>query len=166
MNLHNQIAFVKAHIASLLAAHPELEGDADLCADMLEGETDITVILSRLTEIALEAAAMGEAIKLRGQALAARQSRFEVKEAATRRLILSVMARANLAKMQLTEATLSIRHVDPKPIVNDVLALPEHCVRIERKADMKAIKADFDAGISIPGTSMSNGYSSLTIRTK
>lgn len=68
--------------------------------------------------------------------------------------------------MTLTEATLSTRFIPPAPVVADPSALPDDCVRIERKPDMAAIKAAIDAKRDVPGVVMSNGKTSLTIRTK
>ena len=111
-------------------------------------------------------AAMQDAIKLRMSAMAERKARYERQEDAMRSLIISVMDRASLSKFVLPEATLSLRMVPPAPIVTDADLLTDDCVRIERKPDMKAIKALMESNGALPGVAMSNGRQSLTIRTK
>lgn len=165
MNIHGDIAYLNALISELLIAHPELVDDEDLRADTFEGETDLHNILAKLVSMSLDAGAMAEAIKARGDELAERRKRFTNKEASIRGLIQSVMERADLPKVQLLEATLSIRQIAPSPVVADADLLPETCVKIERKPDMAAIKEAIKEG-EVPGVVMSNGKASLTIRTK
>lgn len=166
MNAHSNVQFLNQQIDALLLEYPELADDADFRHDVFEGETALDYVLSKLVNTSLDAATMADAIKARKTELGERQSRFERKDEAARKLILSVMERAELSKIQLTEATLSMRQLPPSPIVTDATALPDNCVRIERKPDMKAIKAEIEGGRDVQGVAMSNGRPSLTIRTK
>ena len=165
MNIHGDIAYLNALIAELLITHPELADDEELRADTFEGETDLHNVLTKLVSMAMDAASFAEAIKARGDDLAERRKRFTNKEASIRGLIQSILERANLPKVQLLEATLSIRQIAPSPIVTDADLLPDTCVKIERKPDMAAIKEAMSTG-EVPGIAMSNGKTSLTIRTK
>lgn len=113
-----------------------------------------------------EAETMAEAIKARAKEMYERMLRFERRAEAARRMILQIMDKAFLPKLQLAEATLSTRFIPPSPIVTDPSLLPDDCVRIERKPSMTAIKAAVEAKRDIPGVVMSNGKVSLTIRTK
>lgn len=166
MNAHANVQFLNQQIDALVLEYPELADDADFRRDVFEGQTSLDYVLSKLVETSLDAVTMADAIKARKIELGERQARFERKDEATRKLILSVMERAELPKIQLTEATLSMRQLPPSPIVTDATALPDNCVRIERKPDMKAIKAEIEGGREVPGVAMSNGRPSLTIRTK
>jgi hypothetical protein len=165
MSLYNDITYLKGLMDELLIAHPELADDEDLRADVFEGETDLHTVLDKLVASALNASAWAGAVKARREDLAERQKRFSDKEDAVRGLIMNIMERASLSKVQLVEATLSVRQIAPTPIVMDVELLPENCVKIERKADMAAIKAAIQEG-DVAGVVMSNGKASLTIRTK
>lgn len=166
MNIHADIQYLKSRISELVLTFPELAEDDDFRVDVFDGETDISRVLGKLVNTAREAETMADAIKSRQSELGERRARFERKDEATRILILSILEAANLPKVQLTEATLSMRHLPPSPIVRDADALPENCVRIERKPDMKAIKAEIESGREVPGVVMNNGRPSLTIRTK
>ena len=166
MNINADIQYLKSRIEALQIEYPELADDDDLRADVFAGETALPEVLAKLVNTTLEAETMSDAIKGRATELAARKARFDRKANASRGLILDLMERANFPKLQLTEATLSVRQIAPSPIVIDEAALPDNCVRIERKPDMKAIKAEIEGGREVQGVAMSNGKASLTIRTK
>lgn len=166
MTLYNAISQLKQDIDAIRIAHPELADDPDFASEVFDAETDFNSILSKLVDMALDAATKAEAMKVRVGELRARQDRHELKDERLRALILTIMERAGLPKAILTEATLSIRHIPPSPIINDETLLPDDCVKLIRKPDISAIKARMAGGGSIPGVAMSNGRSSLTVRTK
>ncbi len=166
MNTHQLFHDIQNQIASLLLQYPELADDDQLRADMLEGETDLNRALAKLVDYAREAATMADAVKARRADLGERMARYERKEEAMRALIMVLMERADLPKVTLSEATLSLRTLPPSPVVDDMTLLPEDCIRIKREPDMKAIKDAIAAGRHVLGTSMTNGRPSLMIRTK
>lgn len=166
MNMRFELSELQHQIETLLVQFPELADDEQLRADTFEGETDINAVLARLVDMANEAASMAEAVKIRTADLATRKARYDHKEDAMRALILAVMERANLSKVTLTEATLSISHRKPAPVIADESALPPECLKTVTRPDMATIKAWVEAGNIPDGVTMSNGSTSLTIRTK
>ena len=166
MNLQQAIADLKIAIDGIRTAHPELDGDPEFAAEVFSAETDIEGVLAKLVSMALDAGSRAEAMATRVIELRMRQDRHELKEEKLRSLILNVMERAGLPKVQLTEATLSVRHIPPAPIVVDEGLLPDECVKVIRKPDMGAIRDCIEAGQAIPGVVLSNGRSSLAVRTK
>jgi len=159
------LAELHASIDALLAAYPELADDETLRADMFEAETSLYEALEIVVGKAQEARTMKDAIGLRQDALAERKARYERQEEAFRSLIQSLMEKADLTKIVLPEATLSVSMRAPSPIVEDADALPDHCVRLKRSPDMEAIKKALKSG-DVPGVRMSNGKAVLSIRTK
>lgn len=159
------LAELHASIDALLAAYPELAEDEALRADMFEAETTLHEALEIVVGKAQEAKCMGEAIGLRMDSLSERKARYSQQETAFRSLIQSLMEKADLTKIVLPEATLSVSVRAPSPVVEDADALPEHCVRLKRSPDMAAIKDALKDG-DVPGVRMSNGRSVLTIRVK
>jgi hypothetical protein len=159
-------ASVKAQIINLINAYPELAGDDELRADMFEGETDLEKVVSRCLNASMEASSMVDAIKSRESDLRERRSRYERKAAAMKALILDMMTTADIPKMELAEATLSMR--DPVPGVNvvNVDDLPQGYFKVEKKADKTAIKKSILAGETVPGAELELGSQTLTIRTK
>ena len=166
MNMRFEVESLRQSIDALLVTYPELAEDEQLRADTFEGETDIEKVLSRLVGMASDAAMMQEAIKLRATDLAARNARYERQEDAYRSLILTIMERADLKKFTLPEATLSISNRKPAPFVADETALPDECLKVVKKPDMAIIKAWTEAGNMPSGVAMSNGSTSLMIRSK
>ena len=155
-----------AEIAALKHAFPELEDDADLLATTLEGETNLHDVLAACVDREREAKAMAGAVKERISDLSARKARYERQQDAWRDLIQKLMDHAGQAKITLPEATLSISHRKPSPIIVNEALLPEECcdlVRVPNKATIKV----WCGNDNIPdGVTMSNGSSSVTIRVR
>lgn len=158
---------LKSHIQGLMATYPELAEDEKLRADMFEGETDIERIVMRCLDEHLEASSMVDAIKVRETDLRERRSRYERKADAMKSLIKSVMDSADLDKMTLAEATLSITKPRESVEVLNVEELPQGYFKTTKSADKTAIKkAIMESGEEIPGAQLVLGESGLTIRTK
>ena len=157
---------VKAEIAKLIEANPELAEDESLRADMIDGETNATRIIERALEQQQEAETMVGAVKAREIDLAARRGRYERKSEAMRSLIKSIMRAAHLDKITLTEASLSLTKARQTVGIEDLDALPQGYFKTTRQADKAAIKNAFDRGEEIPGAFIVTGETGLTIRTK
>lgn len=164
--LHVDAEYVKARIADLMAAYPELADDEVLKLDMFEAETDLFAILTKALAQRSEAESMVSAIKERASDLEARKARFTRQSEAMKKLIKSLMEAAGEGKIVLPEATLSITKGHEKIIVDDVDALVQGFYRTERIADKAAIKTALDAGSEVPGAHKETGETSLVVRTK
>ena len=158
--------FVKAEIAKLIEANPELAEDDTLREDMINGETNATRIIERALAEQQGAEMMVGAVKAREIDLAARRGRYERKSEAMRSLIKSIMRAANLDKLTLTEASLSLTKARQTVGIEDLDALPQGYFKTTRKADKAAIKSAFERGEEIPGAFIVTGDMGLTIRTK
>jgi len=157
---------VRQHIERLLLAYPELADDVQLLADMIEGETELHSVLTDLVLSATEAGTYADAIKAHERMLAERRGRWERRAAMHRALILSLLQSANMTKLVLPEATLSVSNLAPKPIVDDETQVPDELCTFNRWPNLSAIKAAVKAGEDVPGVHMSNGGTTLTIRVK
>jgi hypothetical protein len=162
--LHLDTQFLKAEIAKLIDANPELAEDETLLEDMLVGETAIEPVLAKLVRKANEAKATAAATKELASAYSERSQRFTRQADAARALMKSVMDAAGLQKITLPEATLSI--TKPRASVNilDLQALPQGYFQTERKADRAAIKSAIGSGEHIPGAELLMGEEALTVR--
>jgi hypothetical protein len=159
-------AFVKAELGKLLAEYPELETDEELRADAIEGETDAHKIISRALEARQDAETLAGAIKAREVDLSARRSRYERKADAMKSLIRSIMQAAQLPKLTLPEATLSITKPRQTVSVENVDQLPQGYFTTVRQADKAALKQALERGDEIPGAVLATGSAGLMIRTK
>lgn len=159
-------ATVKAAIADMLATYPELADDETLRADMLEAESDLHRIIERAIREKLDADTLAAAVKERLSDLGERKRRSERKSEAMNALVHSLMEAADLPKLVLTDATISL--TKPRTIVEitDVDALPQGFVRIERIAKKTELKAALEAGEQVPGATLGLGNSSITVRTR
>lgn len=164
--LYLDAAFVKAEIAKLIEANPELAEDESLRADMIDGETNATRIIERALAEQQGAEMMVGAVKAREIDLAARRGRYERKSEAMRSLIKSIMRAAHLDKITLTEASLSLTKARQTVGIEDLDQLPQGYFRTTRQADKAAIKSAIEAGEQIPGAFLVTGDMGLTIRTK
>jgi hypothetical protein len=158
--------FVKAEIAKLLHTNPELAEDETLRFDMIDGETNATRIIERALAEQQGAEMMVGAVKAREIDLAARRGRYERKSEAMRSLIKSIMRAANLDRLTLTEASLSLTKARQTVGIEDLDALPQGYFRTTRQADKAAIKQALEAGDKIPGAFLVTGDTGLTIRVK
>lgn len=158
--------FVKAQIAKLMEAYPDLAEDESLRMDMIEGETNAVQIIERAFSERQEAETMAGAIKAREVEMAARRGRFESKSEAMRSLIKSVMNAAALDNLQLTEATFSITKPRASVEIIDLEAVPQGYAKFVKQADKAAIKSALDQGEEVPGAELRMSGPGLTIRTK
>jgi len=156
-----QVKAVVNHLRDMLGDEP----DEQLLLDTLEGETDAFELVAKLLE-GIERDE-GDVNALDGQIADRRErrTRAEKRIDGRREAIMALMECAQLDKLPLPEATLSLRKVPPKPIVTDPEALPDALCKIKRTPDMAAIKAAV-INAPLPGIAFDNGGLSLTIRRK
>lgn len=164
--LFKDAQFVRTQIQALIAAYPELEEDATLLADSVEGETDLYRILEKLLNERREAETMATAVKEREGDLSERRKRYERKADGVKKIMLQLMEAAQQDKVTLTEATLSITKPRESVEVTDLDAIPQGFFKTERNALSKEIMAALKAGEKIPGAEIRIGEAGLMVRTK
>jgi len=134
-----------ARIAEQLAVL--CEDDERLYADMLEGETDLHTIASRLHSQIASDEELLTGITARQAELAERKRRLSDRKTVTKAAIGQFMRAAKVAKLELPEATYSIRDGKPKlEVVNDDAVPEEYCTLIRKpvKATINEAFADAD----------------------
>jgi hypothetical protein len=164
--MHLDPEIIRQQIANLLVSCPELAEDEILRADMIEGETEafdfLSMIVRKIGETKALAAGTDEYVK----ELRERSARLDRRVEGLRTLATRIMDTAQIKKAELPEATLSLRNVPPKLVVDDPENLPDIACKFVRKPDMDKIKELWTAEPFIAGVHMDNGGQSLTIRTK
>lgn len=164
--LHLDAQFVKAEIAKLVEAHPELAEDEALRLDTIEGETNAYRIIERAVVQALDAEAMAEGLGLRMKDMSTRAGRFFAKSEAMRSLAKSIMKAASIRNLTLPEATLTITKARETVGIINIDELPQGFFRTIRQADKAAIKDALAGGQDVPGAALVIGAEGLSIRTK
>jgi hypothetical protein len=160
--------FVKQQIANLKLIHPEIWDDEDgvLLVDMLTAETGVCELLNVVEDKRQNATAMAAGIASRIAELELRLDRYERREEAMRALEFKLMQAAEVKKLELPIATLSIRNGTQKVIVTDDKLLPDVLCRIKREPDKTRIKEMLMGGQTVRGCELSNAEPTIAIRTK
>lgn len=165
-NLYLDAQFIKAELGKLIASHPELEADEELRLDTIEGETDALRFISRLVRRRRESIALASAGKEIRSEQSERVARFEKQAEAFGYLIKSVMLAADLPKLVLPEATVSITKPRTSVKIIDANELPQGFYAVERKPKSAEIKAELEAGREVPGAELVLGDEVLFVRSK
>ena len=139
--------------------------DEETLTDMVEGETSLNeAIQSALDEID-ECEAMAAGLSTKIQAFAQRKKRFEDRVERLRSLIEQALAVASISTVKLPAATLTLKAIPPRPLIEDEAQIPSvYWRQPDPILDKTAINAAIKGGARIPGVSMTNGTVSLQIR--
>lgn len=129
---------------------PMCDGDEQLLQDMLEGETDLLSIVSRLHEQIARDNEILVGIGDRKSALAAREQRIKDRASRFKAEIGKLLRASRLTKVELPEVTYSVRDGKPKLVVNSPLAVPEEFCAVKWSPDKKAINAEFTESEDLP----------------
>jgi hypothetical protein len=154
---------LKIQISMLLDKHPELIDDVDLRADMLEGSTDLHAIMERLLTEEREANELIAVVGNRIENLSARRAMFRSRQTSLRDVMMEILQRADLRKIALPEATVSITRRGPAVQIIDDTLVPDAYCRFKREVSKTAIKDAINAGEEVPGAVLDNGSETLRI---
>ena len=141
--------------------------DDETLSDTLDGASDLTDQLQVLIRSALEDESLADALKIRLADMRARVSRLEGRVERKRALAAEVMREAGLPRVIAPDFTASARPVPPGLVVSDEQAIPPaywvpQPPRLNRQELLGALKA----GMAVPGATLSNGGSTLAVRTR
>jgi sugar-specific transcriptional regulator TrmB len=156
---------IRQQIQNLKVSNPEVMEDDETWLLALESETNVEELLTQIVRQIEDTKALVVGTKDRFEELKARKDRFESRVESLRALAFKLMEAAELPKLELPEATLSIRSVPPSVMITDEEKLPDIACKFERKPDKTKIKELLASGW-VAGATMSNGSKSLSIRIK
>lgn len=138
--------------------------DAELAHDMIEGETELLeAIAAALAEIdQCEIIAAG--CKVKAEEIDKRRNRAESRAARVRAMVERAMLVVDIPSVTLPTATISVKRLPPKLIVDDESLIPaEFWIAQPPRLDKVALNAAAKDR-TIPGTATTNGSISLQIR--
>lgn len=163
--LKNDVDNVASMVSKLIHDFSdEFYDDAALLHGMITGETDFTEIMERIYS---ERALTDEAIlgaKARETELKARRERLERKSDALRDMMLKLMQTAQQTKVELVEATLSVRKPSKSVEIYDENHLPQGTFELVRKPLKAVIKTWVEAGQVVPGARLVEGQPGLMVK--
>lgn len=165
MNINPQV--VRQQIENLKVSHPDLIEDDEAWLASLESETKFEELVTQLVRRIDDSKALAEGTAGRLTELQERKARMLHRMESLRNLLFKLMESAELAKLELPEATISVRKGSPQLIGEaDPASLPDDLCKISRSPDRTAIKEALKTGQTVPGFSLSNATPSLSIRIK
>ena len=163
-NVERQAEAARGVVAML--AQTGADEDTELVCDMIEGETGFLDALDMAISAIRDCDVIASGCAAEIDKLSARKRRAESRKDALRACIEQAMLTAGVETLALPTKTLSIRHTPPQVIVEDFSLIPSaYFVPQEPRLDKKALNAAAQ-NAEIPGTRMTNGGISLTIRSK
>jgi hypothetical protein len=158
---------IRRQIENLKVSFPDLAGDDESWQMSLESETDLAELLTNLVRKIDDAKALVIGTKDRFEELEQRKARFEHRIDALRQLAFKLMQSAEVTKLELPEATLSLRNGAQQLVGEaDATTLPDELCKISRNPDRTKIKEALKAGQTVPGFSTVERTPSLSIRIK
>jgi hypothetical protein len=157
---------IKRQVEILLVAYPELADDEVLRADMIEGSTDMVAFMRALEVTRQQANATADAIAALIDSWRQRMARFQKRDEAIRALMFKMLQLAHLKKLELPEATISLKLGVPRVVIVDEQQIPDEFCRIKREPDKSKIKIALSNLEPVPGATLSNAEDQLAIRIK
>lgn len=151
-------------INTLLNDFPQLKEDEELLTDTLEGNTRFNEIMERFLSAMRENETLAEAISQRIGKLRERQTRLTHRAQFYRSLMHRLMEWSGLKSVALPEAKISVINSPEKVIVTDESAIPDDFMRISKEPNKAAIKSALKSGSIIPGATLSNGGTTISVR--
>ena len=149
----------------LLADIPDL--DAETLADTLEGLTDLQEMLAEVIRSALEDEALAASLSTRLSDMKARLERLETRAKRKRQLALKTMGEADIAKLEQSDFTASLRHAAPALEVEAEDKIPAAYWKPQPfKLDRQGLLAALKAGTAIEGVGWASPQLQLSVRTK
>lgn len=126
------------------------DDDERLFADMLEGETDLYSIVGRLHGQLASDSELIAGITARQDDLSIRKRRLADRTVATKAAIGQFLRAAKLPKIELPEATYSVRDGKAPLRVVDPDAVPAEFQKVKTEPDKTAINKAFDDAETLP----------------
>lgn len=154
-------------VAAITSMLPD-DGDEQLRADMLEGETDLYEFASKLLSHNEDDEGIVNALSEQIDDRKVRQDRAKARIASRRDMIKAMMEIAGVDKLALPEATVSKRDIAPKVIFPNVDLVPDAFCKFDRKLDRDKLKqVDANSPDGLPSwATLDNGGTSITVRRK
>lgn len=159
-NLSNETRAAQVLKAALL----EVTDDPDCIADMIEGETSLHEAIGKVMDGITEDEIMVAGIRAMLEQMLNRRIRIEARIDRRRNAIERAMMVGELTKLELPQATLSIRKVPPKlEIVSEEMLPPKYFEQVP-KLLRSELWADVKAGMDVPGARLGDGSVTLSVR--
>lgn len=162
--LHEEALAARRLVEHLTAAGQD--DDEQLVNDMIEGSTELGEVMSWALGKIDEAASLRDAATERARQCKARAERFNTRVDRMSEIVREALEIAGLKKLELAEATLSVRTSPPAVVVIEEGRIPGAYfeTRTETRLNKAKLRADLLAGASVDGATLENIRNTLSIR--
>jgi Siphovirus Gp157 len=141
--------------------------DEETLRDTLEGISSLPEALAAVVRSYLDDLVTAAALGMRIGDMQERLSRVEARAEKKRATISQVMEKADMKKLEQPDFTAWLRAVPPGLVVGDESLIPADYWKPQpAKLDKRGLLTALNAGTSVPGVSLGNGGTTLSVRTK
>ena len=140
------------------------DDDTDALLDTLDGETDVLDITDTLLSELGEAEAWEEAAKRMAERYALRAKKMADKQRTLKRLLGSILDATGEKTLRRPLATVSRTRPHVSVVITDEESVPTQLCRISKSPDKAAIKAQLEAGETVPGAELQAGAPGVAVR--
>lgn len=165
MNIHADIPLIQRVSEQLVEMLGE-DFDTETFFDTLDGETDVMDIIGRLIRDREEAKAHAEAAKSLANEYVARARRLNDRASAIATVLGTVLDATGQRKVTHPLGTVSRTAGRMSLNITDETAIPSQLTVTTVKPDTAAIKAQLEAGETVPGAELVRGADGVTVRIK
>jgi hypothetical protein len=165
----NQLSCASSHYRTLRdrlkAEDPAL--DEQTLADTVEGLTDLHEVIGAVVRAALVDEALVTGMRCRIADMQHRLNRLQNRAAKRRQIARDAMLAADVKKVKAPDFTVSVRPGMPALVVIDEEAIPPlYWEPGEPRLRRQVLAADLKQGEEVPGATLSNPESVLSVRTR
>lgn len=139
------------------------DDDPDLI-ECIDAETDVLDITDRLLGELGEAEAWEEAAKHMAERYALRAKRMAEKQRSLKKALGSILDATGEKSLRRPLATVSRTRPHTSVVITDEASVPTQLCRITKSPDKAAIKAQIEAGESVPGAELQQGAPGVAVR--
>ena len=140
--------------------------DDELFFDTLDGETDAADILDALLSDEVRDRGLIDGLRAAELLMKSRRERIEMRQQTARRMLGKVLSATGMKKAERPIATVSIRDGNLLVCITDEWAIPTQLCTVKTitSPDRAAIKAQIEAGETVPGAELVRGDTIITVR--
>jgi hypothetical protein len=141
--------------------------DDETLTDTLEGLSTLPEALAAVTRSYLDDLALASALGIRITEMQGRLARIEQRADRKRGLVSYIMERTEIKKLEQPDFTVSVRATPRQVVIQDEKEIPEAFWTPQPpKLDRRRLAAALAADATIPGVILSNGGTTISVRTK
>lgn len=165
MNVRPDISLI-SRVAEYLRDMLDEDFDSETFLDTLDGETDALDIADRLIASMQDDEALADAAKAQAAELSARAKRIAERAAAKKRTLGLILDATGERKLERPRATVSRMSGRVSVHITDEASVPSQLCKTTVTPDKAAIKAQLDAGETVPGAELVRGEDTISVRVK